>query len=147
MHVSVCVCVCVCMYVYAFMYASLHMCICKQVLSPFHPCSWPEAEQRLHIRMCICIRMYMYMYMSVYFRKTQNDAGGDPGALRGGRTAFLGWRCSVGHVPSYQGSRYDSTTWSGTFGQSTFCMRGALNVVAKAGCREGVHGVSYSLGI
>ena len=27
--------------------------------------------------------------------KIQDDAGGDPGALRGGRTAFLGWRRRV----------------------------------------------------
>jgi hypothetical protein len=34
-----------------------------------------------------------------------------------------------------------------SFGWKGSACRGALNVVAKAGCREGVHGVSYSLGI
>ncbi len=84
--------------------------------------------------------------------KIQDDAGGYPGVLRGGRTAFPGWRRRVGlpgilrnhglsgiplrlhYVEAYNGQIHSAC-------------RGALNVDAKAGCREGVRGVSYSLDI
>jgi hypothetical protein len=53
--------------------------------------------------------------------KTQDDAGGDPGILCGGWTAFPGWRSysrsSRNIEKSYQGSRYDSTTWRHTMGK------------------------------
>ncbi len=57
--------------------------------------------------------------------KIQDDAGGDPGALRGGRTAFLGWRRRVGLPGILRNHIRDPATTplrGGVPWASTFCM-------------------------
>jgi hypothetical protein len=106
---------------------------------------------------CVCV-CFMYLVLQrpldvTFTAKTHGDAGGDPGILRGGWTVFLGWRRRVSLPEILRNLIRDPATtplrggvpWA-TWQIHSAC-RGALNVVAKARCREGVRGASYSMDI